>query len=286
MKVALGKQNDTIAFFAIDDGGSAWPIFETPASSPSSMGQFIKAWLATCGRLERAGGPAIPATDLQFLPPVMHPEKVICVGRNYKEHADEMKSEVGDLPVIFNKLPSSLIGHEQPIELPDISNQVDYEAELVIVIGKPGRNIPRSEAINHVFGYTCGNDISARDWQKHKPGGQWLLGKTFDTFAPLGPWIVTADEIEDPSSLSVQLTLNGTVMQQGRVADLIFDIEYLIWHLSRFCTLRPGDLIFTGTPSGVGVARNPQVFLQDGDRVEVAIDGIGVLANPVIARKM
>jgi 2-keto-4-pentenoate hydratase/2-oxohepta-3-ene-1,7-dioic acid hydratase in catechol pathway len=159
---------------------------------------------------------------------------------------------------------------------------VDYEAELVVVIGRGGRHIPRDEAMQHVAAYTCGHDVSARDWQKHKPGGQWLLGKSFDSFAPTGPHLVTADEVPDPHSLPIRLRLNGQVMQSSTTAQLIFRIDQLVSYLSEVCTLRPGDLIFTGTPPGVGAARKPPVFLKPGDVAEVEIEGIGILTNPVV----
>ena len=165
--------------------------------------------------------------------------------------------------------------------LPPISQKVDFEAELVVVIGKQGRNIERSQAMSHVFGYCCGNDISARDWQKEKPGGQWLLGKTFDGFAPLGPCIVTADEIPDPHRLEIMLRLNGETMQHSNTSHLIFPIDFLIEHLSKFVTLHPGDLIFTGTPEGVGAGRTPPVFLKSGDVLKVEIEGIGTLGNNI-----
>jgi 2-keto-4-pentenoate hydratase/2-oxohepta-3-ene-1,7-dioic acid hydratase in catechol pathway len=184
---------------------------------------------------------------------------------------------------VFSKFASAIIGPGEPIRLPAIATQGDYEAELVVVIGREGKNIPRDSALEHVFGYCCGNDVSSRDWQKGKPGRQWLLGKTFDTFAPLGPTIVTADEIADPQNLAIQLRLNGQTMQSSNTSQMIFPIDQLIEHVSKFFALEPGDLIFTGTPPGVGMGRDPQVFLQAGDRVEVEIEGLGVLSNPVQA---
>ena len=158
---------------------------------------------------------------------------------------------------------------------------MDFEAELVVVIGKPGRYIRRENAMEHVFGYTIGNDVTARDWQKGRPGGQWLLGKTFDTFGPLGPHIVLENAVSDPNALDVELKLNGQVMQNGNTADLIFSIDYLIEHVSKFFTLKGGDLLFTGTPAGVGAGRDPEVYLAVGDRVEITISEIGTLENSV-----
>lgn len=223
------------------------------------------------------------ATDLDWLPPIENPAKIICIGRNYAEHAKESGSDIPEIPVVFNKFSTALTPHRGNVVLPEISNEVDFEAELVVVIGKSGRNISREHALEYVFGVTCGNDISARDWQKGKPGGQWLLGKTFDTFAPLGPTIVTMDEIADIQDLNISLTLNGTTMQASNTRHMIFPVDFLISHLSKFCTLHPGDLIYTGTPEGVGAARTPPRFLQSGDELVVKIDGCDELVNQVTA---
>ncbi len=226
---------------------------------------------------------SVAISDVTIVAPIANPQKVICIGTNYADHAREMGGEPPEIPVVFNVFPSAIIGPGESIRLPAISHKVDFEAELVVVIGKPGKHISRELAMDHVFGYCCGNDISARDWQKGKPGGQWLLGKTFDTFAPLGPFVVTSDDVPDPQQLDIQLRLNGQIMQQSRTDQLIFPVDYLISHLSQFVTLVPGDLIFTGTPSGVGAGRTPPVFLKPGDQLAVEIEGLGVLANDVIA---
>ncbi|MFT5300460.1 MAG: 2-keto-4-pentenoate hydratase/2-oxohepta-3-ene-1,7-dioic acid hydratase in catechol pathway [Mariniblastus sp.] len=241
----------------------------------------LREWLAS--GFENAEDVSLSDPAVTVLAPVVAPQKVICIGTNYADHAREMGGQPAEIPVVFNVFPSAIVGTGQAVVLPAISHQVDFEAELVVVIGTAGRNIPRAEAMDHVFGYCNGNDISARDWQKGKPGGQWLLGKTFDTFAPLGPWIATADEIKDPHVLDIQLRLNGEVMQDSNTSELIFPIDFLISHLSKFVTLIPGDLVFTGTPAGVGAGRTPQVFLKPGDEIEVEIEGLGVLANPVLA---
>jgi 2-keto-4-pentenoate hydratase/2-oxohepta-3-ene-1,7-dioic acid hydratase in catechol pathway len=224
-----------------------------------------------------------PVEPEQLNAPISNMEKIICIGVNYVDHAREMGGEPAALPVVFNKFPSSINSPGGNIELPAISEQVDFEAELVVVIGKPGRNIPQAEALDHVFGYCCGIDVTARDWQKGKPGGQWLLGKTFDTFAPIGPMIVTADDIPNPHELDIQLRLNGQIRQSSNTNQLIYSIDFLIAHLSKFVTLKTGDLLFTGTPAGVGAGRNPPLFLQPGDRLEVEIDGLGILKNQVVA---
>ena len=210
----------------------------------------------------------------------------MAIGLNYADHAAETKAPVPEEPVIFNKFASAIIGPNAPIILPAESNAVDYEAELVAVIGKRGKNIPADRALDYVAGYTCGHDVSARDWQLNKSAGQWLLGKTFDTFAPLGPCLVTPDEITDPNNLRLQTRLNGQTMQDSSTADMIFSVKRLIEFLSGSTTLRAGTVLFTGTPPGVGFARQPPVWLQPGDVVEVEIEGIGVLKNPVIEEEI
>lgn len=214
-----------------------------------------------------------------LLPPIPTPQKIACVGLNYADHVAETGDSIPDAPVIFNKFPTALAKNGDRIEIPAVSDKIDYEAELVVVIGRVGRNIPASEALDYVAGYCCGNDVSARDWQMRPPARQWFIGKTFDSFAPIGPWIVTPDEIPDPHTLEIEMRLNGQVMQHSNTNQFIFSIPTLIEWISQVCTLVPGDLIFTGTPPGVGMGRNPQVFLKDGDVCEVEIAKIGTLRN-------
>ena len=214
--------------------------------------------------------------------PVPDPRKIVCLGLNYRDHAAESGMEVPKEPILFSKYSTALIGHQGEIVLPEASTEVDYEAELVIVVGQGGAQIPRDRAIEHVAGYTIGHDVSARDWQLNKPGKQWMAGKTFDTFAPVGPALVTADEVPDPHNLGIRLRLNGKTMQESNTSQLIFRVNEIIAYLSRIFTLEPGDLIFTGTPPGVGMARKPPVWLQPGDIVEVEIDGLGTLRNSVV----
>ena len=229
-------------------------------------------------------GTALPQTP-QLLAPVLKPEKVFCIGLNYADHAKESGQEPPPEPVVFNKFPSVIIGPEANIVLPKLSQKVDYEAELVVVIGTGGRHIAEADAMRHVAGYTCGHDVSARDWQLQKPGGQWLLGKTFDTFAPLGPFLVTADEVPHPGQLRIQFRLNGQTLQNSNTSQLIFSIPRLISYLSGIVPLAPGDLIFTGTPPGVGGARKPPIYLKAGDVAEVEIESLGILKNPIIDEK-
>ncbi len=222
--------------------------------------------------------------EVTLLAPVERPSKVVCVGINYVPHMEESGFERPSEPVIFSKLPSTLTGPYDAIVLPRAApRRVDYEAELVIVIGRGGRDIRREEALDHVAGYTAGNDVSARDWQLKKPGGQWLLGKSFDTFLPLGPWIVTPDEFGDPAGRHVRCRVNGELLQDDVLANLIFDFADVIAYVSQVATLEPGDLIMTGTPGGVGQSRVPPRWLQAGDIVETEIDGIGTMRNPVKA---
>ncbi len=226
-------------------------------------------------------------TDLRIegtlLAPIMSPPKVLCIGLNYRDHAAESGMDVPGEPICFGKFGNTIIGPGEPIRLPKVSSQVDYEAELVIVIGKSGYEIPQEKAFEHVAGYCNGHDVSARDWQIGRPGSQWLLGKTADTFAPIGPWLVTSDEVGDPHTLDVKLRLNGEEMQHGNTKEFIFGVDEVIAFVSQIMTLEPGDVIFTGTPAGVGMGRDPLVWLKDGDLCEVEITGLGVLTNPVVA---
>jgi 2-keto-4-pentenoate hydratase/2-oxohepta-3-ene-1,7-dioic acid hydratase in catechol pathway len=218
-----------------------------------------------------------------LLAPIPDPGKVICIGLNYRDHAAESGMEPPPEPVVFNKFPQSVIGLDAAVRLPEVCLQVDYEAELVAVIGKRGRRIPRSDAMQYIAGYANGNDVSSRDWQLQKPGKQWLMGKTPDTFAPLGPYLVTADEVPNPRGLSIQLRLNGQTMQNSNTRELIFAVDELVAYVSQTVTLEPGDLIFTGTPPGVGMARKPPVWLKPGDVCEVEIEELGILRNPIVA---
>jgi 2-keto-4-pentenoate hydratase/2-oxohepta-3-ene-1,7-dioic acid hydratase in catechol pathway len=225
-----------------------------------------------------------PAANAKLLPPVPDPGKVLCIGLNYRDHAIEGGKAIPAEPVLFGKFPNTLIAHGEPIKLPKVAHKVDYEAELVIVIGKAGKHIPNdASAFAHVGGYTCGHDVSARDWQFRGEEKQWIIGKTFDTFAPTGPVLVTPDELTDPHNLRIRLRLNGETMQDSSTKEFIFGVPALLAFLSQVVTLEPGDLIFTGTPPGVGIARKPPVLLKPGDVAEVEIEGIGVLRNPVVA---
>ncbi|HEX2908160.1 MAG TPA: fumarylacetoacetate hydrolase family protein [Phototrophicaceae bacterium] len=220
-----------------------------------------------------------PLDKVQLQAP-LRPPKIVAIGRNYADHAAETGSAVPTAPLIFAKFPTSVIGNGEAITWDaTITQQVDWEGELAVVIGKRARNVTEDEALNHVYGYTIANDVTARDLQV-RIDTQWTRGKSLDTFCPLGPWLVTRDEIPDPHNLTIKTTVNGELMQDGNTRDLIFKIPTLIAYCSRMFTLEPGDLLLTGTPPGVGEGRQPPVYLKDGDVVSITIDGIGELTNP------
>ena len=230
--------------------------------------------------LHPPGGELIDAATATLLAPIPRPPKIVCIGLNYRDHAEESRMPIPEVPTVFAKFPTAANGHRRPIVLPKASTKPDYEAELAVVVGRGGRYIPEAAWREHVFGYTIFNDVSARDFQMAT--SQWIMGKTFDTFAPFGPAIVTADEIEDPHNLDISLTLNGEVMQHSNTRNLIFQVPRLIAFLSSVFTLEPGDIIATGTPGGVGFARKPPRYLKAGDQVTVRIEGLGELSNPVV----
>ncbi len=221
---------------------------------------------------------------VKLLAPIQ-PIAIFCIGLNYRKHAAETSARIPEYPIVFMKNPAAVQNPSDPVALPRHlnSDQVDYEAELAIVIGRKAKNVPADRALDYVMGFTAANDVSARDWQIQRGGSQWCRGKTFDTFCPLGPAIVTPDETGNPNSLSIQTRVNGETRQQSNTADMIFSVEAIIEFLSGSTTLLPGTVILTGTPEGVGMARKPPLWLKPGDQIEVEIEKIGVLANPVIA---
>jgi 2-keto-4-pentenoate hydratase/2-oxohepta-3-ene-1,7-dioic acid hydratase in catechol pathway len=219
--------------------------------------------------------------SVKICSPVPRPGKIICIGLNYRDHAAESGMEIPKSPVIFSKFSSCAIGPGDPIVIPSGSEKPDYEAELAFIIGRRTKNVSREKALDYVFGYTNFNDVSARDFQF--ADGQWQRGKSCETFAPMGEYITTADEIPDPQNLTIKLRLNGHTMQDSNTSQMIFGVAELIEFLSLYITLEPGDVVATGTPPGVGFARKPPVYLKNGDVVEVEIEGLGVLSNPVVA---
>lgn len=222
--------------------------------------------------------------DVKKLLAPLQPTAIFCIGLNYKKHAEEGKNPIPQFPVLFMKNPGAVQNPGDAIVLPTKlkSTQVDYECELAVVIGKTCKNATKENALDYVLGYTCGNDVSARDWQKDFGGGQWCRGKTFDTFCPLGPALVLKDEIPNPNALKIKTVLNGETMQDWTTEDMIFDVRTLVAFLSGSTTLLPGSVIMTGTPHGVGAARKPPVFLKAGDTCTIEIEKIGQLTNPVI----
>ncbi|KKI93433.1 2-hydroxyhepta-2,4-diene-1,7-dioate isomerase [Bacillus sp. SA1-12] len=217
--------------------------------------------------------------EVKIEAPVPAPGKMICVGHNYREHILEMKRELPPYPVVFAKFANTVIGPQDDIPFYPISDQLDYEAEFAFVVGKRARHVSQAEALDYVAGYTIVNDVTYRDLQRRTL--QWLQGKTVEGSAPMGPWLITADELQDPSGLEIVLTVNGEERQRSNTANLVFSVQYLVEFLSNLMTLEPGDVILTGTPGGVGVARDPQVFLKDGDVVKIEVDKIGSLENRV-----
>ncbi|MDT4814805.1 putative protein YisK [compost metagenome] len=228
------------------------------------------------------GRPADVALDeLRYLPPVHAPQKIVCVGLNYHGHMTETGRQPVTHPTLFSRWPDSHVGHGEPLILPSVSKKFDYEGELAIVIGRQGRHVPRSEAMAYVVGYSCYNDGSIRDWQKHT--SQFLPGKNFEASGAFGPWLVAAHSVPDYRELRLTTRLNGQIVQETNLADMIFDIPALIEYVSSFTTLNPGDVLVTGTPDGVGAFRDPQLWMAAGDTVDVEISGVGVLSNTVLA---
>ena len=248
---------------------------------PKTIEQIIAAGKSVTEKLQKYAESTsflIDEDNIVYAPCVTNPEKIICIGLNYLDHANESKMEIPLSPVVFSKFSNALAGNKQEILLPINAKQFDYEAELVIVIGKTAESVSRENAMSYIFGYTIGNDLSARDLQFRT--GQWLLGKTCDGFAPIGPYLVTADEV-NPSDLEISCRVNGELRQQGNTKNMIFDCAYIVSYLSQHMTLKPGDIIFTGTPAGVilGYPEGKRVWLKSGDEVSVSIEKIGTLIN-------
>lgn len=270
---------------AVQQGEEYIDLHATRPGLPLSVRELLAGGPAALSiAAEAAGRPdalRYAASAVKLLAPIPDPPKVICIGLNYRDHASESGASIPREPVLFSKFATAIIGPGKAIRLPTVSCEVDYEAELVLVVGKKGRPGSAAAAMEHLAGCTIGHDVSARDWQLKKDGKQWLAGKTFDTFAPIGPVLVTLDELGDPHNLDIRLRLNGQTMQDSNTRQMIFRAGDLLAYLAQIVTLEVGDLIFTGTPPGVGFARKPPVFLKGGDVVEVEIEKLGVLRNPV-----
>ncbi len=253
---------------------------------PAEMIPFLEGGVASRDLAQAAVASAGAAHEIDLSAvtleaPIPRPGKIICIGLNYRDHAAEANLPIPDVPTIFSKYANSVIGPEKPIVIPRISNQIDYEGELAFVIGGMARYVSEEEALDYVAGFMPFNDVSARDFQMRT--SQWTIGKTFDTFAPMGPALVTADEIPDPHQLDIRVTVGGQLLQDSNTRHLIFSIPKLVAYLSKVMTLEPGDVVATGTPAGVGYARQPPRFLRPGDMVEIEIEGLGTLVNPVAA---
>ncbi|XP_049713154.1 fumarylacetoacetate hydrolase domain-containing protein 2B isoform X1 [Elephas maximus indicus] len=269
----LGKDRGVIDLNAFD------------STLPKTMIEFLEQGEATLSAARKAltaSLPVLPWSEVTFLPPVTRPDKVVCVGMNYVDHCKEQNVPVPKEPIIFSKFASSIVGPYDEIVLPPKSQQVDWEVELAIIIGKAGKHIQATDAMAHVAGFTVAHDVSARDWQMGRNGNQWLLGKTFDTFCPLGPALVTKDSVPDPHNLRICCRVNGELMQNSSTSRMVFKTEELIAWVSQFVTLYPGDVFLTGTPPGVGVFRKPPVFLKKGDEVQCEIEELGVIINRVV----
>lgn len=226
------------------------------------------------------GGPRLPLTDLDFAPVVTRPSQIFCIGLNYRAHVTEMGREMPTAPTLFAKFPAALIGARDPLVLPSVSDEVDWEAELAVVVGWPLRRATTAEANAAIAGYSVLNDVSMRDWQSHTT--QWLPGKSFEASTPVGPWLTTLDELADPHDLELRCEVDGEVMQHARTSDLLFGPAEALAYISQFTTLRPGDLVATGTPCGVGNARDPKVFLQPGQIVRTIIESLGECVNECV----
>lgn len=277
MKLLRARSGERIVLLRVD-GDDGVAVAEEAAGPGADV---LRAALAAGVDVARAGDERFALDSVRPLSPVANPSKLFAIGLNYADHARETGAKLPDTPVVFVKTTNSICGPGDPIRIPAAApGQVDYEAELAVVIGRRAFNVSEADALDYVLGYTCCNDVSARDAQ-FAGGGQWVRGKSFDTFAPLGPWIVTAEEIPDPQALPVRCVVNGQTLQDSTTAEMVFSVAELVSFLSRDITLEPGDVISTGTPAGVGFTRNPQVLLRPGDTVSVEIDGVGTLTNPV-----
>jgi 2-keto-4-pentenoate hydratase/2-oxohepta-3-ene-1,7-dioic acid hydratase in catechol pathway len=244
------------------------------------MGRHIETYLLDPTRTDPTAEP-IPLAELELLAPVPRPGKIICIGLNYRDHAKEAELDIPEQPILFAKFANSVIGPGARVEIPPDAAQVDYEAELAVVVGRRARRVPVANALDYIAGYTCCNDVSARDLQLAV--SQWTRGKAIDTFFPMGPILCTREEIPDPQALGIRCTVNGELRQSSSTSQMIFGVAELIAFLSRTITLEPGDVIATGTPPGVGMALDPPRWLSPGDEVAVEIDGVGLLVSEVVA---
>ena len=278
MRLVTYKANGRVSYGAVVDGGVVDLAKRLPHASLKAL---LAAGAVADAKRAVAGQTADVKLDaIVFLPPIPDPDKIICIGLNYDEHRKETGREKTAYPTLFTRFADTQVGHGQALVKPKSTSQFDYEGELAIVIGKRGRHVPKERALEYVAGYSCYHDGSVRDWQSHTT--QFVPGKNFPATGGFGPWLVTADEIPDPSKLTLATRLNGQEVQRAGTDMMIFPIPELIAYITAFTELMPGDVIPTGTPSGVGSRRNPQLFMKPGDIAEVEISGVGTLKNPVI----
>ncbi|CAH1784086.1 unnamed protein product [Owenia fusiformis] len=269
----------------LSNGGNIVDLSAGNSSIPNNMRDFLAAGqnaIVAAKSVVESGKNVLSRDKVKLLAPITNPDKVICIGMNYADHCHEQNAPIPVEPVIFNKFPSTIISPGDDLQYPSETEALDWEVEMVIVIGKAGKNIQKADAMNHVVGYTVAHDVSARDWQKTRGQGQWLIGKSMDCFCPLGPAIVMKEDISDPHNLGLRTRVNGVTKQDSCTSQLIHKTADLIAYCSRFFTLLPGDIMLSGTPPGVGMFRNPPEYLQKGDVVEVEIDEIGTISNKVV----
>lgn len=287
MKLVTFVQNGTTRIGALISKNGEERLVDFSQADPSlpkDMLAFLAGGQATKAMAQKAidgASNTVALSSVKLLAPIPRPGKIICIGLNYSDHAAETGQAIPKFPVIFTKYSNTVIATGESIVLPRVSNEVDYEAELGFVIGKTARHVSTAQALDYVAGYMPINDVSARDYQNRT--SQWTIGKTFDTFAPMGPALVTADEIGNPNNLKISLTINGETLQNSNTDKLIFNIQQLVESITEVMTLEPGDVVSTGTPPGVGMARNPKRYMKAGDVVNVTIEGLGTLSNPVVA---
>lgn len=282
MKLAAFSSADVISYGLVE-GEDLYDIGAVLHNRYVDLQALVVAGAFAAAQPSKALAERLRLKDLQLLPPIARPGKILCIGHNYDTHRREMQRDPTFFPATFFRFADTQVGDGQPVVIPHVSTAIDYEGELAVVIGKGGRYIQRKDALAHVAGYACYNDVSVRDWQKHT--GQFGPGKNFPSTGPFGPWLVTADEIPDPQNLELTTRLNGQVMQQTSTGLMIFPVDELIAYLSSFTPLAPGDVIVSGTPGGVGVRREPPIFMKAGDISEVEISSIGVLRNTMVNEK-
>ena len=280
MRISTYQHNGTTTYGVAREDGLIDVGRDLGGKYPGLREVIAAGALDEVARAAAGRSPEARLDEVTYLPVIQDPGKIIAAGLNYENHRIETNSPKDDYVTLFIRLTDTLLGHRQPVLKPTVSDHLDFEGELALVIGKAGRGISESDALSHVAGYTCFNDVSVRDWQFHT--GQITPGKNFPASGPLGPWLVTADEIPDPAQLTLTTRLNGEVVQNAPTDDLIFSVPVIIAYVSAFTPLAPGDVISTGTPGGVGFRRDPPLWMKDGDTIEVEISGIGTLSNPVV----